>query len=69
MFKKDPADRPTMSLVIQMLQANEATSLPAFKEPAFSSHGNPSVVGSSSSSPSPCVFSENALTVTILEGR
>ncbi|KAL6192226.1 hypothetical protein ACLB2K_038611 [Fragaria x ananassa] len=31
-----PADRPTMSLVIHMLEAEEATSLPPSKEPAFS---------------------------------
>ncbi|KAL6135311.1 hypothetical protein ACLB2K_067539 [Fragaria x ananassa] len=31
-----PADRPTMSLVIHMLEAEEAASLPPSKEPAFS---------------------------------
>ncbi|CAL2249560.1 unnamed protein product [Prunus armeniaca] len=44
-----PADRPTMSSVISMLQGNEAASLPPSKEPAFSSaHRNSIAIGFSS---------------------
>ncbi|CAN6574397.1 unnamed protein product [Malus baccata var. baccata] len=61
-----PADRPTMSLVIRMLQGNESTSLPAFKEPAFSTHRNSSPVCSSQT---PTIFSHNTVTMSLPEGR
>nr|XP_011460133.1 PREDICTED: G-type lectin S-receptor-like serine/threonine-protein kinase B120 isoform X1 [Fragaria vesca subsp. vesca] len=55
-----PADRPTMSSVIHMLEVNEATSLPPSKEPAFSTSFN-------SSSVTP--YSENIVTITLPEPR
>ena len=60
-------DRPTMSSIIRML-ANEATSLPPSKTPAFSTHknSNSEVVGSSQASVS---FSNNAVTISLAEGR
>ncbi|XP_024172025.2 G-type lectin S-receptor-like serine/threonine-protein kinase SD1-1 isoform X1 [Rosa chinensis] len=61
--QEDPVDRPTMSSVNHML-ANEATSLPPFKEPAFSTHGNYKAVCSSSQS-----SSINLVTISIPEGR
>ncbi|RXH89873.1 hypothetical protein DVH24_032230 [Malus domestica] len=61
-----PADRPTMSLVIRMLQGNESTSLPPFKEPAFSTHKNSSPVCSSQT---PTIFSHNTVTMSLPEGR
>ncbi|KAM1015828.1 hypothetical protein ACFX2J_045300 [Malus domestica] len=61
-----PADRPTMSLVIRMLQGNESTSLPPFKEPAFSTHKNSSLVCSSQT---PTIFSHNTVTMSLPEGR
>ncbi|XP_061993787.1 probable receptor-like protein kinase At1g11050 [Rosa rugosa] len=64
--QEDPVDRPTMSSVIHML-ANEATSLPLFKEPAFSTHSNYKAV--CSSSPSSSIFSNNLVTISIPEGR
>ncbi|KAM5580802.1 putative receptor-like protein kinase [Rosa sericea] len=64
--QEDPVDRPTMSSVNHML-ANEATSLPPFKEPAFSTHGNYKAVCSSSRSSS--IFSNNLVTISIPEGR
>lgn len=63
--QEDPADRPTMATVVVML-GNETTSLPPFKEPAFSAHSNSSDVGSS---PSSSIFSNNAVTISIPEGR
>ncbi|PQQ01505.1 hypothetical protein Pyn_02105 [Prunus yedoensis var. nudiflora] len=64
-----PADRPTMSSVIRMLQANEATSLPPSKEPAFSTHKNSitASVGSSGQTPASC--SNNTVTISLAEGR
>ncbi|PRQ37167.1 putative protein kinase RLK-Pelle-DLSV family [Rosa chinensis] len=64
--QEDPVDRPTMSSVIHML-ANEATSLPLFKEPAFSTHSNYKAV--CSSSPSSSIFSNNLVTISIPQGR
>ncbi|KAM1888139.1 hypothetical protein ACFX13_046298 [Malus domestica] len=61
-----PADRPTMSLVIHMLEGNESTSLPPFKEPAFSTHRNSSPVCSSQT---PTIFSHNTVTMSLPEGR
>ncbi|CAN6574403.1 unnamed protein product [Malus baccata var. baccata] len=61
-----PADRPTMSLVIRMLEGNESTSLPPFKEPAFSTHRNSSPVCSSQT---PTIFSHNTVTMSLPEGR
>ncbi|CAN6702114.1 unnamed protein product [Malus baccata var. baccata] len=61
-----PADRPTMSLVIHMLEGNESTSLPPFKEPAFSTHRNSSHVCSSQT---PTIFSHNTVTMSLPEGR
>ncbi|RXH89874.1 hypothetical protein DVH24_032231 [Malus domestica] len=60
-----PADRPTMSLVIRMLQGNESTSLPPSKEPAFSTHGNSSLFRSS---PTHTSFSHNAVTMSLPKG-
>ncbi|XP_008230178.2 PREDICTED: LOW QUALITY PROTEIN: G-type lectin S-receptor-like serine/threonine-protein kinase At1g11330 [Prunus mume] len=62
-----PADRPTMSSVIHMLQSNEASSLPPTKEPAFSRHRNSSAVGSSSQTSAS--FSDNVVTISMPEGR
>ncbi|CAL8139769.1 unnamed protein product [Prunus armeniaca] len=62
-----PADRPTMSSVIHMLQSNEASSLPPTKEPAFSRHRNSSAVGSSSQTSAS--FSNNVVTISMPEGR
>ncbi|KAM1491996.1 hypothetical protein ACFXTH_024063 [Malus domestica] len=62
-----PADRPSMSSVICMLHNNEATSLPPFKEPAFSIHKSACAVGSSPQSSAR--FSNNELTVSLPEGR
>lgn len=62
-----PADRPTMSSVIHMLQSNEASSLPPTKEPAFSRHRNSSAVGSSSQTSA--TFSNNVVTISMPEGR
>ncbi|KAB2610568.1 G-type lectin S-receptor-like serine/threonine-protein kinase [Pyrus ussuriensis x Pyrus communis] len=62
-----PADRPTMSSVICMMQSNEATSLPPFKEPAFLIHKSACAVGSSRQTPAS--FSNNELTVSLPEGR
>ncbi|XP_009350305.3 receptor-like serine/threonine-protein kinase SD1-8 [Pyrus x bretschneideri] len=62
-----PADRPTMSSVICMMQGNEATSLPPFKEPAFVIHKSACAVGSSRQTPAS--FSNNELTVSLPEGR
>ncbi|CAL8139775.1 unnamed protein product [Prunus armeniaca] len=56
-----PADRPTMSSVILML-ANEATSLPPTKEPAFSTIGNSSAAAAS-------FFSNNVVTITTPQAR
>ncbi|CAN6574392.1 unnamed protein product [Malus baccata var. baccata] len=61
-----PADRPTMSSVIRMLQGNESTSLPPSKEPAFSTHRNSSHVWPSKT---PTSFSHNAVTMSFPEGR
>nr|XP_011461953.1 PREDICTED: G-type lectin S-receptor-like serine/threonine-protein kinase B120 [Fragaria vesca subsp. vesca] len=55
-----PADRPTMSSVIHMLEVDEATSLPPSKEPAFSTSWNLSSV---------ITCSENAVTITLPEPR
>ncbi|XP_008230137.1 PREDICTED: G-type lectin S-receptor-like serine/threonine-protein kinase At4g27290 isoform X1 [Prunus mume] len=64
-----PADRPTMSSVIRMLQANEATSLPPSKEPAFSTHKNSIPAAVSSSGQTPASFSNNTVTNSLAEGR
>lgn len=64
--QESPSDRPTMSSVIRMLEADEATPLPAFKGPAFSAHSNSSAVGSS---PMSTRLSNNALTITTPVGR
>ncbi|KAM2015168.1 receptor-like serine/threonine-protein kinase SD1-8 isoform X2 [Malus sylvestris] len=61
-----PADRPTMSSVIRMLQGNESTSLPPSKEPAFSTHGNSNLVRSSEM---PTIFSHNSVTMSLPKGR
>ena len=63
--QEDPFDRPTMSSVVYML-ANEATSLPPFKEPAFSTHSDYKAV---CSSPSSSIFSSNPVTISIPQGR
>ncbi|KAL6140062.1 hypothetical protein ACLB2K_058363 [Fragaria x ananassa] len=55
-----PADRPTMSLVIHMLEAEEATSLPPSKEPAFSTSRISSPV---------TTYSKNVVTITLPEPR
>lgn len=57
-----PDDRPTMSSVINMLQGDEDTSLPSSKEPAFSTHKK-------SDNADFTRFSNNAVTITIPEGR
>ncbi|XP_009350265.1 G-type lectin S-receptor-like serine/threonine-protein kinase B120 [Pyrus x bretschneideri] len=62
-----PADRPSMSSVIRMLQSNEATSLPPSKEPAFSIHRRAGAVGSSPQASAR--FSNNELTISLPEGR
>ncbi|KAM5558666.1 hypothetical protein ABKV19_020381 [Rosa sericea] len=64
-----PADRPTMSAVIHMLQSNEASSLPPSKEPAFSIHDMNSNVAESSSQTSTSACSKNALTISLPEAR
>ncbi|XP_050384051.1 G-type lectin S-receptor-like serine/threonine-protein kinase At4g27290 [Argentina anserina] len=56
--QEDPADRPTMSSVIRMLQGNPTTSLPLSKEPAFSTHCG-----------SHTILSNNSVTISIPEGR
>ncbi|KAM2367941.1 hypothetical protein ACFXTH_045564 [Malus domestica] len=61
-----PADQPTMSSIIRMLQGNESTSLPSSKEPAFSTHRNSSHVHSSET---PTIFSQNIVTMSLPEGR
>ncbi|XP_048434070.1 receptor-like serine/threonine-protein kinase SD1-8 [Pyrus x bretschneideri] len=61
-----PADRPTMSSVILMLQGNKSTSLPPSKEPAFSTHRNSNTVPSSEMS---TIFSHNSVTMSLPEGR
>ncbi|CAN6702124.1 unnamed protein product [Malus baccata var. baccata] len=61
-----PADRPTMSSVIHMLQSNESTSLPPSKELAFSTHRNSNHVRSSEM---PTIFSHNSVTMSLPEGR
>ncbi|PQQ10431.1 hypothetical protein Pyn_19175 [Prunus yedoensis var. nudiflora] len=65
--QEDPADRPTMSSVVLMLQGNEAASLPLSKEPAFSMHRNTprAAVGI----PTVTSFSNNVITMSIPEGR
>ncbi|KAM1010107.1 hypothetical protein TB1_044750 [Malus domestica] len=63
-----PADRPTMSSVVFMLN-NEATSLPPIKEPAFSMPRKSSHVGSSSFSQNSTTFSNNAVTISMPEAR
>ena len=60
-------DRPAMASVIHMLQGNEATSLPTTKEPAFSTPTNYSATGSSSQTSTN--YSNNALTISLPEGR
>ncbi|KAL6140064.1 hypothetical protein ACLB2K_058365 [Fragaria x ananassa] len=55
-----PADRPTMSLAIHMLEAEEGTSLPPSKEPAFSTSRNSSPV---------TIYSKNVVTITLPEPR
>nr|XP_011461954.1 PREDICTED: cysteine-rich receptor-like protein kinase 10 [Fragaria vesca subsp. vesca] len=55
-----PADRPTMSSVVHMLEVDEATSLPPSKQPAFSTSCD-------SSSVTP--YSENVVTITLPEPR
>ncbi|XP_050384050.1 G-type lectin S-receptor-like serine/threonine-protein kinase At4g27290 [Argentina anserina] len=55
-----PADRPTMSSVIHMLEADEATSLPPTKEPAFSTSRNTSPV---------TIYSKNVVSITLPEPR
>jgi hypothetical protein len=55
-----PADRPTMSSVIRMLEADEETSLPVSKEPAFSTRSNSSSV---------TTYSNNVVTITLPEAR
>ncbi|XP_062009541.1 G-type lectin S-receptor-like serine/threonine-protein kinase B120 isoform X2 [Rosa rugosa] len=62
-----PVDRPTMSSVIDMLQGGEATFLPPSKPPAFSTHRKSDAVVSSSQTPTR--FSNNAITISIPEGR
>ncbi|XP_068336383.1 G-type lectin S-receptor-like serine/threonine-protein kinase At4g03230 [Pyrus communis] len=64
--QETPADRPTMSSVIHMLQGNESTSLPPSKEPAFSTHRNSNPVCSSKT---PTGLSPNAVTMSLPEGR
>ncbi|XP_040371197.1 receptor-like serine/threonine-protein kinase SD1-8 isoform X2 [Rosa chinensis] len=67
-LQQSPADRPTMSSVIHMLQASDATSLPPSKEPAFSTDiRNSSARGSSSET---CTrFSNNEVTISLPEAR
>ncbi|XP_040366664.1 G-type lectin S-receptor-like serine/threonine-protein kinase B120 isoform X3 [Rosa chinensis] len=55
-----PADRPTMSSVIHMLEVNEATSLPPSKEPGFSTCRNSSHV---------TTYSNNVVTITLPDPR
>ncbi|XP_048434066.1 receptor-like serine/threonine-protein kinase SD1-8 isoform X2 [Pyrus x bretschneideri] len=64
--QETPADRPTMSSVIHMLQGNESTSLPPSKEPAFSTHRNSNPVCSSKTTTG---LSHNAVTMSLPEGR
>ena len=54
-----PADRPTMSSIVHML-LNEATSLPLFKDPAYSTDTTFNDTSSSAS---------NGITITMPEGR
>ncbi|CAN6571664.1 unnamed protein product [Malus baccata var. baccata] len=61
-----PDDRPTMSSVICML-TNEATSLPASKEPAFTTHRNSIAAGSYPRASTS--FSNNAITISLIVGR
>ncbi|KAM1059285.1 hypothetical protein TB2_023590 [Malus domestica] len=61
-----PDDRPTMSSVICML-TNEATSLPASKEPAFTTHKNSIAAGSYPRASTS--FSNNAITISLIVGR
>ncbi|BFG26224.1 hypothetical protein CerSpe_124980 [Prunus speciosa] len=61
-----PADRRTMFCVILML-ANEATSLPPTKEPAFSTNRNSSAVVASFQTST--IFSNNVVTITMPEAR
>ena len=56
-----PTDRPTMSSVIRMMEADEATSLPLSKEPAFSTCRN--------SSSAVTTYSNNVVTITLPEAR
>ncbi|XP_062009549.1 G-type lectin S-receptor-like serine/threonine-protein kinase B120 isoform X2 [Rosa rugosa] len=55
-----PADRPTMSSVIHMLEVDETTSLPPSKEPGFSTCRNSSPV---------TTYSNNVVTITLPEPR
>ncbi|XP_024179358.1 receptor-like serine/threonine-protein kinase SD1-8 [Rosa chinensis] len=67
-LQQSPADRPTMSSVIHMLQASDATSLPPSKEPAFSTDiRNSSARGSSSETSTR--FSNNEVTISLPEAR
>ncbi|CAL1406813.1 unnamed protein product [Linum trigynum] len=65
--QEDPGDRPTVSNVLSMLGSSETTSLQNPKQPAFVVRRGSSSRGSSSSKPGTC--SNNALTVTLEEGR
>ncbi|KAK9932428.1 hypothetical protein M0R45_019666 [Rubus argutus] len=58
--QEEPADRPTMSSVIRMIGADEATSLPVSKEPAFSTPRNSSSI---------TTYSNNVVTFTLPEAR
>nr|GLL34807.1 uncharacterized protein LOC109155677 [Ipomoea trifida] len=65
--QEDPNDRPTMSNVVIML-VTESMSLPRPKQPAFVARRRVSDTASSSSS-NICVYSNNELTVSVVEGR
>ncbi|CAN0914739.1 Receptor-like serine/threonine-protein kinase SD1-8 [Linum grandiflorum] len=65
--QQDPADRPTMSVVTQMLSSNYSQSFPLPGEPAFNI--GRAAVGSSSNGSVPTDCSNNQITMTMPAGR
>ncbi|KAJ9182795.1 hypothetical protein P3X46_006748 [Hevea brasiliensis] len=62
-----PEDRPTMSCVIFMLE-NEEAMLPQPKQPGFFSERS-STINENATSTSKEIYTENAVTITMLDGR
>ncbi|XP_019190003.1 PREDICTED: receptor-like serine/threonine-protein kinase SD1-7 [Ipomoea nil] len=64
-----PTDRPTMSNVVRLLCTDHATPIPPLKEPAFvTSHSNTNV-GSISHRVVSDSYSQNEITISVLESR